>query len=132
MLAEARLKYILILPCHDENQTYFFYPICIPVKSPVFNRSLLFFYFILPASCFSPVFFLSPVFLLFFLENQSKATNLLFFLKFSPDLLKLIQLSMQLSSSSLPNQYSVDLIEPTNVGQISCVLDCSLLVNHER
>ena len=39
---------------------------CIPVKSPVFNRSLLFFGLNFTCLLFFSLFFLSPVFLLFF------------------------------------------------------------------
>ena len=87
----------------------------IPVKSPVFNRSLLFFWtsFYLPP-VFLLFFLLSPVFSPVFLENQSKTTIISCFSSSSAQIyLNSYSLACKLSSSSLPKQYSVDLIEPS-------------------
>ena len=70
--------------------------------------------FILPASCFSPVFFIVSCFSPVFLENQSKTTIISCFSSSSAQIyLNSYSLACKLSSSSLPKQYSVDLIEPS-------------------
>ena len=58
----------------NEDLQYYELKYCIPVKSPVFNRSLLFFGLHFTCLLFFSCFFLVSCFSPVFLENQSKAT----------------------------------------------------------
>ena len=93
---------------------YYMYVCIIPVKSPVFNRSLLFFGLHFTCLLFFSCFFIVSCFSPVFLENQSKTTIISCFSSSSAQIyLNSYSLACKLRSSSLPKQYSVDLIEPS-------------------